>query len=106
MIQTKAHGATDSDRSKSSKMSTKPPRIRKHRQKDEMKQEIVPQVHKNVNKEVSPDTENVNKPEGSEEALKQTKRMWRTRMTTTACIHQVGTYRWMEKRKLVLKYLI
>lgn len=54
-------------------MSTKPPRIRKHRQKDEMKQEIVAQVHKNVNKEVSPDTENVNKPEGSEESTETNK---------------------------------
>lgn len=45
-------------------MSTKTTsRPRKHRQKEEMKQEIVAQVHKTPKKEVSPDTENVNKPE-------------------------------------------
>lgn len=36
-------------------------RPRKHRQKDDMKQEIVVQVHKTPKKEVNPDTENVNK---------------------------------------------
>lgn len=44
-------------------MSTKTTsRPRKHRQKDDMKQEIVAQVHKTPKKEISPDTENVNKP--------------------------------------------
>lgn len=43
----------------SAKTATRP---RKHRQKDDMKQEIVAQVHKTPKKEVSPDTENVNKP--------------------------------------------
>lgn len=36
-------------------------RPRKHRQKDDMKQEIVVQVHKTPKKEANPDTENVNK---------------------------------------------